>query len=175
MGAGNTQFRSYDLERYQPSTYFIDFGKIKTDENELEDLHQLAEDNYDDFRNSFFEDFDIPTSQHPRNNDLTSSFRQSVVVLASTSTGLIITESSSELYHFPITIVPSFTYDELFDEAEENEEEATKEYEKLLAKFHEENEPIMQSIFLMYKDAMSIRAGAWGCGSIPTNEEYKFL
>lgn len=218
MSAGNPLLRSFDEELYSAKTYYIDFTELYSDrkeavkkdwdddeeykpfdelkEEEIDDeFYRMVGHDVDDFRQCYFDDYIVPDENKKYISELSAEYRGYGYVIAETETGLILSTSDSDNYHYAIGIVPNFKYDDIYEEVEnrhiENmkwyldrnldfeyymEQESKKQYRKMIRKFKKENEPIMRKIHDSYGKCMSERAGAYTSGSIKEiNSKFKFL
>ena len=154
MGAGNPKLKSFDNDRYEPTTYFADFTFGGDDEFEM----QM---NLDDFITNVAADLklkEIPLRQkgnyYP---ELSCAFREGGIVIAEGDRALLITESGAEYHHFPMAIVPNFKFEDFEDEDAETTEHR---WQAELSKFEQEKQTIFKSMMEYYPE-MSQRAGAW--------------
>lgn len=224
MGAGNPLIRSFDPERYEAQTYFIDFLAFYQDDDEwlkeeldsrgdertieeLDDdqkneiINNQAEFDIEDFQNYyFFEKENFGNTYFPVDSKdnyietLSARFRGGATVLAQSEDAFVVT-CGEDTYHYSIGIVPKFTYDEICEEVDYEQQHkydwyvsqgrnydamcqrlADKLYEKKLKLFKKNHEPTMRILHSHYKNQMSSRNGAWRSFSLKTiGKNFKFL
>lgn len=137
MGAGNPKLKSFDNDRYEPTTFFIDLGcnfdfesykKEMEEANETEysdetiwDMH--GEDlslNFDDLVESICSE--LGHKSHDLNNrrsfhsELCYAFREEGMILTEGKDCYVISETGSEYTHLPIAIIPNFKFEDILDE-----------------------------------------------------------
>lgn len=224
MGAGNPLIRSFDPERYEAKTYFIDFVEPYRNNEEwlkeelesrdngetFEDLSEekmyeiiniQAGHDLEDFEQDYFfqiENFrDIYYSVEPKDNyikELSARFMGGATALAQSEDAFIVT-CGEDLDHYSIGIVPKFTYDEICEEVDYEQQHkydwyqsrnkdydamceklAIKLYYKKLRKFLKTHEPTMRKIHEHYRKQMSSRNGAWCTMNLKNiGKDFKFL
>ena len=224
MGAGNPLIKSFDPERYEAKTYFIDFvesyrnneewlkeelesrGNEETieeldDEKKYEIINNQAEFDIEDFQNNYFfenENFgNTYYSVEPKDNyieALSARFLGGATALAQSDDAYIVT-CGEDAYHYSIGIVPKFTYDEICEEVDYEQQHkydwyvsrgkdydamcqrlADKLYEKKIKLFKKNHEPTMRILHSHYKEHLSSRNGAWCSAPLKLiGKDFKFL
>jgi hypothetical protein len=137
MGAGNPKLKSFDNDRYEPTTFFINLGsnfdfesykKEMEEANETEysdetiwDMHgEDLELNFDDLVESICSE--LGHKAHDLNDrrnfhsELCYSFREDGMILTEGKQCYVISETGSEYTHLPIAIIPNFKFEDILDE-----------------------------------------------------------
>lgn len=204
MGAGNPLLRSFDNDKYDPTTYYLDFVEMSNKDSENEEDSETiydAELEYEMFNDDFFFNlsepfenlFEVPHKTERYIDELSAAFRGNGYVIAQNDDCLVITSSDGDYHHFPITLIPNFKYEEILDEYwHENkhkiewyearnkdydkmcESKADVIYEKKLDKWKEKYEPFMKWFHSVFKDYMSVRNGAWTCSGLSKVESENY-
>lgn len=195
MGAGNPNLKSFDQDRFDPTTYFIDFYEFveKVDEEGEEICYDhICEDmqrGFEDLIEGFA--WELKMSPHDltsRKNcyaELTSAFREEGIILLEGVHTFIITESSSDLTHLPIAVIPNFKYETILEETcyENSSKEAwydargksflsameklaDKRWENLMGFFYKEEKEIIEKLKLWYGKGLRVRLGPWTSGPV---------
>ena len=137
MGAGNLKLSSFDSDKFEPNTYFInlggDFDEInerlteefgeEPDENLVyQEMAELGEFGFEDLIESFASELGHKTwdlkSRANGFGELTCAFREEGLIMTEGERCYVITETSSEYEHFPIAVIPNFKFETFLDEAE---------------------------------------------------------
>jgi hypothetical protein len=180
MGAGNPILKSFDPEKFDPVTYFLDLS-VEPEEGEEPD-YSLEELTFEDLIESLCSELEL-TSLYRKEEyypELCAAFREGGIILLEGELSYIITETGSEYHHLPIAVIPNFkwqTIREDIDYQEGDKEEwyktrgldweerldtlADREYNKLLTKFSKESNRIISTLHGWYGKSMSQRNGAW--------------
>lgn len=224
MGAGNPLIRSFDPERYEAKTYFIDFvepyqnnnewlkeelesrGNDETidelnDDKKYEIINSQAQFDLEDFEEYYFTEKDnfgnlykSVDSKDRYIKQLSARFMGGATVLAQSEDAFVVT-CGEDLYHYSIGIVPRFTYDEICEDVDYEQQHkydwycsrnkdydamcqrlADKLYEKKLKLFKKNHEPTMRILHSHYKEHLSSRNGAWCSFPLKTiGKNFKFL
>ena len=224
MGAGNPLIKSFDPERYQAKTYFIDFvesyrnneewlkeelesrANEKTieelsEEEKYEIINNQVQFDIEDFENEYFFQKDLfgetYSSVEPKDNyieALSARFLGGATALAQSDDAYIVT-CGEDAYHYSIGIVPKFTYDELCEEVDYEQQHkydwycsrdknynamceklAEKLYEKKIKIFKRTHERTMRTLHSHYGKNMSSRNNAWTCSTLKIiGDKFKFL
>jgi len=137
MGAGNPSLRSFDPDRYEPTTFFVDFTSDYQDYLHCcEDEPPISEDSFYEQDNDLsFESFfnmitcydgrynsirldwkDLMNGKHKTYEELSFGYRKEGVVLLETDYMMVITETGSDSHHIPFAIIPNFRYEVILDE-----------------------------------------------------------
>jgi len=180
MGAGNPLLRSFDPEKFEPVTYFLDLS-VEPEEGEEPDYF-LEELNFEDLLESLSSELELTNlygdnEYHP---ELSSAFRQDGILLLEGELSYIITETGAEFHHLPIAVIPNFKLEDIRDDIEFQEGDkrewydargldfderldklADKEYHKRLKEFSKESDKILSKLHEWYGKGMSQRCGAW--------------
>jgi len=180
MGAGNPLLRSFDPEKFEPVTYFLDLS-VEPEEGEEPDYF-LEELNFKDLLESLSSELEL-TNRYDENeyhSELSAAFRQEGIILLEGELTYIITETGSEYYHLPIAVIPNFKLEDIREDIEYQEGDkqewydargldfderldklADKEYHKMLKEFNKESNQILSKLHEWYGKGMSQRNGAW--------------
>jgi hypothetical protein len=133
MGAGNPKLRSFDDDKFEPTTYFIDLSQSfeetreylqdATGEEPSEDvvyteINSMLEITYDDFIESLCSEAKLTRHRDNLHSELSCAFRQDGIILAEGESVFAITETGSELSHMPFALIPNFKFETLVEEAE---------------------------------------------------------
>lgn len=190
MGAGNPKLKSFDPEKFEPVTYFLDLS-IEYEEGEEPDYF-LEEMNFEDLIESLHSELDLVNvygDLHGKGesySELSSAFREDGIILLEGDLSYVITETGAEFYHLPIAVIPNFKWEDIRDDIEYGEEDkrewyesrgldldekidklTDQEYNKRLKKFNKEQEKILTTLHGWYGKSMSQRGGAWTCMPLP--------
>ena len=137
MGAGNPKLSSFDSDKFEPNTYFInlggDFNEInerlteefgeEPDENLVyQEMAELGEFGFEDLIESLASElghkaWDLKSRANGF-GELTYAFRNEGLIMTEGERCYVITETSSEYEHFPIAVIPNFKFETFLDEAE---------------------------------------------------------
>jgi hypothetical protein len=180
MGAGNPILRSFDPEKFEPETYFLDLS-VEPGEGEEPDYF-LEELNFEDLLESLSSELELTNmyGEDEYHSELSAAFRQEGIILLEGELTYIITESGAEYHHLPIAVIPNFKWEDLRDDIEYQEGDkrdwydtrgldfderldklADKEYHKRLKEFSKESNKILTTLHGWYGKGMSQRNGAW--------------
>ena len=147
MGAGNPLIRSFDVDRYQPTTYFIDFTECyeldqwvkqelidREDDRTFEDLSEddkynmlnsQLEFDVDEFRENYFlekeffgDKYSTVDQKDSYVQELSAAYMGGGVVIVESDNAYIVTTTEAEYHHYPIAIVPKFKFDELCEDVD---------------------------------------------------------
>jgi hypothetical protein len=137
MGAGNPKLSSFDSDKFEPTTYFLDLSedeeeviKNLTEENGEEpddDLVSrerafLEEMHFEDLIESICSELNHTSwNLQSRDNcfgELTYAFRESGLIMTEGKRCYVITETSGDYYHLPIGIIPNFKFETFLEDAE---------------------------------------------------------
>ena len=186
MGAGNPKLRSFDPEKFEPVTYFLDLS-VEPEEGEEPD-YSLGEINFEDLIESLHSELDLinlygDDEYHP---ELSSAFREEGIILLEGELSYVITETGSEYHHLPIAVIPNFKWQDIRDDIEYGEEDkrnwyetrgldldekidklTDQEYYKRLKVFNKEQNKILTTLHGWYGKSMSQRGGAWTSMPLP--------
>jgi hypothetical protein len=133
MGAGNPKLKSFDNDRFEPTTLFVDLAgdfDFDTFKNELEkesgeeysdthvwDLHgQDLELNYEDLIQSICSELGHKYHDKNYHRELSYAFREEGIVLTEGANCFVITETGSDFTHLPLAIIPSFRFETILDD-----------------------------------------------------------
>lgn len=180
MGAGNPLLRSFDPEKFEPVTYFLDLS-VEPKEGEEPDYF-LEEMNFEDLLESLSSELEL-TNMYGEDEyypELSAAFRQEGIILLEGELTYAITETGAEYYHLPIAVIPNFKLEDIRDDIEYQEGDkeewydargldfderldklANKEYHKMLKRFKKESNKILSKLHEWYGKGMSQRCGAW--------------
>lgn len=168
MGSGNPKLKSFDNDRFEPVTYFIDLSvepEIGEDGNEDYIEASIQEDeNYEDMIALLSEELDLEflgRNTKSSYSELSCGFRNAGIILLQGDYCYVITESAFEYNHIPFAIIPNFRFDHIMLDNNSDEKAAEKEWKNLFAKFLKEEARILKFIKSAYKKNMSIRNGSW--------------
>ena len=185
MGAGNPKLKSFDNDKFEPTTYFIDFSLYIDDEEEDTDEYDQygMELMYDDLIESFCAELGMTALESNRDNlypELSYAFREEGIVILEGDNALIITETGAEYSSLPLAVIPSFKFDDILDEVcyEHQDKEAwydargkdfraamevraEKIWNKKMNEFHKEEAEIIEKLKAWYSKALYCRNGAW--------------
>ena len=180
MGAGNPLLRSFDPEKFEPVTYFLDLS-VEPEEGEEPDYF-LEELNFEDLLESLSSELELTNlyGKDEYHSELSAAFRQEGIILLEGELTYIITESGAEYHHLPIAVIPNFKLEDIRDDIEYQEGDkqewydargldfderldklADKEYHKRLKEFNKESNKILSKLHEWYGKGMSQRSGAW--------------
>jgi hypothetical protein len=180
MGAGNTRLRSFDPEKFEPVTYFLDLS-VEPEEGEERDYF-LEELNFEDLLESLSSELELTNlyNENEYHSGLCAAFRQDGILLLEGELTYIITETGAEYHHLPIAVIPNFKWEDLRDDIKYQEGDkrdwydtrgldfderldklADKEYHKKLKEFSKESNKILTTLHGWYDKGMSQRNGAW--------------
>ena len=186
MGAGNPNLKSFDPEKFEPVTYFLDLS-VEPEEGEEPD-YSLEEMNFEDLIESLHSELDLinlygDDEYYP---ELSSAFRGEGIILLEGNQSYVITEAGAEYYHLPIAVIPNFKWQDIRDDIEYREEDkldwyeargldldekidklTDKEYYKRLKVFNKEQAKILTTLHGWYGKSMSQRGGAWTSMPLP--------
>ena len=182
MGAGNPKLKSFDNDKFEPTTYFIDLSEFVDKEEDDEELdNDGMECAYDDLVESFCAELEMKSvdkdNLYP---ELSYAFRQEGIVILEGDTALIITETGAEYSALPLAVIPSFKFEDILDEVHyENQDKeewydargknfesaieakAEKIWNKKMKEFHKEEEKIIEKLKAWYSKGLYCRNGAW--------------
>jgi hypothetical protein len=180
MGAGNPILRSFDPEKFDPVTYFLDLSVEPEEGEELD--YFLEELNFEDLIESLCSELEL-TSLYRKEEyypELCAAFRQEGIIMLEGDLTYVITETGAEYHHLPIAVIPNFKWEDLRDDIEYQEGDkrdwydtrgldfderldklADKEYHKKLKEFSKESNKILTTLYGWYGKGMSQRNGAW--------------
>ena len=118
MGAGNPQLKSFDNDRFEPTTYFLDLGgdfdeyREDSENDELDDdtiydmINQDSEMCFDNLIESLCAELNmtgvIKGSDNYYHDELSYAFRDHGMIMTEGENCYVITETSSEYSHMPI-------------------------------------------------------------------------
>jgi len=180
MGAGNPLLRSFDPEKFEPVTYFLDLS-VEPEEGEEPD-YSLEELNFEDLLENLSSELELTNlyNENEYHPELSAAFRQEGMILLEGELTYAITETSSEYHHLPIAVIPNFKLEDIRDDIEYQEggkqewynargldfderldKLANKEYNKKLKEFSKESNKILTTLHGWYGKGMSQRNGAW--------------
>jgi hypothetical protein len=190
MGAGNPKLKSFDNDKFEPTTYFIDLSAYITnednddaDEDEYEIDGYAMELMYDDLIESFCAELGMTALESNRDNlypELSYAFREEGIVILEGDNALIITETGAEYSSLPLAVIPSFKFEDILDEVcyeHQDKEEwydargkdfraamevrAEKIWDKKMNEFHKEESEIIGKLKAWYSKGLYCRNGAW--------------
>lgn len=190
MGAGNPKLKSFDNDKFEPITYFIDLSAYITnednddaDEEECEIDGYAMELMYDDLIESFCAELGMTALESNRDNlypELSYAFREEGIVILEGDNALIITETGAEYSSLPLAVIPSFKFEDILDEVcyeHQDKEEwydargkdfraamevrAEKIWDKKMNEFHKEESEIIGKLKAWYSKGLYCRNGAW--------------
>jgi len=190
MGAGNPKLKSFDNDKFEPTTYFIDLSAYITnednddaDEDEYEIDEYGMELMYDDLIESFCAELGMTALESNRDNlypELSYAFREEGIVILEGDDALIITETGAEYSALPLAVIPSFKFEDILDEVcyEHQDKEAwydarckdfraamevraEKIWDKKMNEFHKEESEIIGKLKAWYSKGLYCRNGAW--------------
>lgn len=187
MGAGNPIIRSWDMDLFDPTTYFIDLTK---DLDEEDDEHFVF-DNFLDYLEFVLEEFNLEYPDRRSKDfyidELSAEFRGSAVVLAKSKHTLLLTTTDSESHHLAIGCVPNFKFEDFEEDADneidtdwydrrdridllqkKREQYAKKEWNKCFKIFQKEATKILTELHKIYQ--FSVRNGAWMSSQVEPNK-----
>jgi len=180
MGAGNPLLRSFDPEKFEPVTYFLDLS-VEPEEGEEPDYF-LEELNFEDLLESLSSELELTSRscESEYHSELCAAFRQEGMFLLEGELTYIITETGAEYHHLPIAVIPNFKWEDLRDDIAYQEGDkqewyeargldfderldkiADNEYHKMLKEFSKESNKILTTLHGWYGKDMSQRNGAW--------------
>ena len=180
MGAGNPILRSFDPEKFEPVTYFLDLS-VEPEEGEEPDYF-LEELNFEDLLESLSSELELTNlyGEDEYYSELCAAFRGKGILLLEGELTYVITETCAEYHHLPIAVIPNFKWEDLRDDIEYQEGDkrewydargldfderldklADKEYHKKLKEFSKESNKILTTLHGWYGKSMSQRNGAW--------------
>lgn len=134
MGAGNPKLSSFDSEKFEPTTYFLDLGEDfeqvepnlidESDEEPSDDqvwseVAMIEEMNFEDLVQSLCSE--LGHSEHSLKesySELSYAFRESGLILTEGTLCYVITETGSEYSHLPIGVIPNFRFNDFICDAE---------------------------------------------------------
>lgn len=137
MGAGNPNLGSFDNDKFEPTTYFLDLGgdfeeteknltaelgEEPDDEQVYRELDELSELNFEDLIESICSElghsaWDLKSRANGF-SELSSAFRQEGLILTEGKQCYVITETGAEYSHLPIAVIPSFKFETFKEDAE---------------------------------------------------------
>lgn len=135
MGAGNPKLKSFDNDRFEPTTYFLDlaadFDEVKrtlTEDNDEEpseeqvwrEVNFISEMNYEDLIKGLCSELKHGAHSRKDNHysELSYAFRDDGVILTEGVCCYVITETGSEFGHLPIAVIPNFRFETFQSDAE---------------------------------------------------------
>ena len=138
MGAGNPKLKSFDNDRFEPTTYFLDlvgdideYKKNTDGASDLDDdslCEMIAEDseyNFEDLIESLSSELDLTAIYNTRKSssnevypELSYAFRDDGIILVEGKKTYVITETGSEYSHLPIAVIPNFKYETILEDIE---------------------------------------------------------
>lgn len=147
MGAGNPKLKSFDNDRFEPKTFFIDISEDieqlrKQYEEDGEDvpsdetLYTIAghneEMNFEDLIENLSSELgmtilygDNNLGRNACHSELSYGFREEGILLLEGNNCFVITSTDGEGHHMPIGVIPSFKFKDLH--SEEMDEHSNKE------------------------------------------------
>jgi len=179
MGAGNPKLKSFDNDKFEPTTYFLDLSIRDEDSDEL-DYDGMGYE-YEDLIESFCAELGMKSlNKDNLYPELSYAFRQEGLVILEGDLALVITETGAEYTGLPLAVIPSFKFEEILDEVcyEHQDKEAWYEargkdflsamevradkiWNKKMKEFHKEEEKIIEKLKAWYKEKLYCRNGAW--------------
>ena len=188
MGAGNPKLKSFDNDKFEPTTYFLDLS-VFLDNEEEEDDDEFDEGidtygmelMYDDLIESFCAELGMKAlNEDNLYPELCYAFREEGIVILEGDDALIITETGAEYTGLPLAVIPSFKFEDILDEVcyEHQDKEgwyeargkdflsamevrADKIWNKKMNEFHKEEAKIIEKLKAWYSEALYCRNGAW--------------
>ena len=182
MGAGNPKLKSFDNDKFEPTTYFLDLSVFLDKEEDDDDLDYVEmEWAYDDLIESFCAELGMKALKEDNlYPELCYAFREEGIVILEGDNALIITETGSEYTGLPLAVIPSFKFEDILDEVcyEHQDKEgwyeargkdflsamearADKIWNKKMNEFHKEEEKIIGKLKAWYSKGLYCRNGAW--------------
>ena len=190
MGAGNPKLKSFDNDKFEPTTYFLDLSVYLRDEHDDDDDEfdeGLDTDGmelmYDDLIESFCAELGMKAMESNRDNlypELSYAFREEGIVILEGDDALIITETGAEYSSLPLAVIPSFKFETILDEVCYEHQDKEEWYEargkdflsamevradniwnKKMNEFHKEEAKIIEKLKAWYSKALYCRNGAW--------------
>lgn len=180
MGAGNPILNSFNPEKFNPATFFLDLS-VDPEEGEERDYH-LEELNFEDLLESLSSELELTNLYGDRefHSELCAAFRQEGILLLEGAECYVITETGSEYHHLPIAVIPNFKWEDIRDDIEYEEGDkcdwyyarnldwdarldtlTDRVYLKRLKEFNKESNIILSTLHKWYGKNMSQRNGAW--------------
>jgi hypothetical protein len=189
MGAGNPKLKSFDNDKFEPITYFIDLSEFLSNEEdedkEDDDYEQFDHDGmeflYDDLVESFCSELAMKAVDKDNlHSELSYAFREEGIVILEGDDALIITETGAEYSALPLAVIPSFKFNDILDDVhyenqdkedwydargknfeEAIEAKALKVWNKKMKEFHKEEAKIIEKLKAWYSKGLYCRSGAW--------------
>lgn len=137
MGAGNPKLSSFDSDKFEPNTYFINLGGDFDEINErlaeelgeepgedqvYQEMAELGEFGFEDLIESLCSELGHTAWElRSRANgfgELTYAFREEGLIMTEGARCYVITETGAEYEHFPIAVIPNFKFEKFLDDAE---------------------------------------------------------
>ena len=137
MGAGNPKLKSFDNDKFEPITYFIDLSedeeavtKYLTEENGEEpdddqverELALLEEMHFEDLIESICSELGHTAwdlrSRANGFSELCYAFREEGLIMTEGKRCYVITETGAEYRHLPIAVIPNFKFESFKEDAE---------------------------------------------------------
>ena len=137
MGAGNPKLSSFDSDKFEPTTYFIDLSEdeeavIKNlteengeepDDDQVERERALLEEmHFEDLIESICSELGHTAwdlrSRANGFGELTYAFRDEGLIMTEGKQCYVITETGAEYYHLPIAVIPNFKFESFQQDAE---------------------------------------------------------
>jgi hypothetical protein len=138
MGAGNPKLKSFDNDRFEPKTFFIDISEdieqlrkqyeedgedVPSDETLYDIAGRSEELNFEDLIESLSSELgmkilygDNNLGRRAYHSELTYGFREEGILLLEGKHCFIITSTDGEGYHLPIGVIPNFKFEDLHSE-----------------------------------------------------------
>ena len=137
MGAGNPHLRSFDNDKFEPNTYFIDLsedfdavkerltaelGEEPDDDVVYAEVNQMSEFGFEDLTECLGAELGLTQwdlqSRANGYEELSSAFRNEGLIIAEGKLAYVITETSAEYSHLPIAVIPTFKFEKFLEDAE---------------------------------------------------------
>lgn len=152
MGAGNPLLRSFDNDRFEPTTYYLDLlgdpeefaiaytesGEELPDEERVFDIMSAeAEYMFEDFLESMHSEIGLTVlySTRPKRKyglqypELSAGFREEGILLLEGEESYVITSTDGEWSHLPIGVIPSFKFEDILSDTEFDMQDKREWYE----------------------------------------------
>jgi hypothetical protein len=133
MGAGNPKLKSFDNDKFEPTTYFLDITQSYEDTVEYltaelgeapsksqiwSEIDSISSLNYEDFIESIVSELGHSKVKGGSHSELCYAYRESGIILTEGKTCYIVTESGSEFHHLPIAVIPNFQFEQIMESVE---------------------------------------------------------